>query len=278
MAIHMFAHSSLASAPSARGIRVILCEPESVIRDLLRSFIDADPLLTLAAETREWRECESALQNFDPELLIARLSLIPSDWHARNDQDDSFPVVIALQSASTPEVGATASGSLMMPAAPDMVRRSLNQAVCDIYDRKAKQLLYLVDRYIAASNVISGYSSTLTVERDGKTIELRTSDILAIVAARKWVSVYALSGQFLLREPIHFLSAKLDPSIFIRIHRSIIISYNYVDHKIPNSPRSPHVVLVDGSRHPVGPNYRDALSQAIQRQSHCPSSLYRSVS
>jgi len=234
--------------------------------------------LTLAAETRDWSTCAAALEDYDPELLIARSSLIPSDWYERNDQDGSFPVVIALQSASTPDISLKASRSLMMPAAPDMVRRSLNQAVCDIYDLKAKQLLYLVDRYIAASTLTSSYSSTLTVERDGNSVELQAGDILAIVAARKWVSIYALSGQFLLREPIHSLSVKLDPSIFRRIHRSIIINHNYIDHKISANTRTTHVVLIDGSQYPIGPNYRNVLGEMIQRQDQSKPALFRPVS
>lgn len=276
MAIHMLAHSSLASA-SARGIRVVFCEPQAETRAQLRSFIDPDPVLTLVAETCNWSECEAALQDLGPELLIARAELIPLDWVPGSDQETSFPVVIALRAASGWADGPQGYGFLSLPAAPDAIRKSLTQAVRDIYDRKAKQLLYLVDRYVAASSIRFRYSSMLTAERDGKPIELRTEDIMSIVAARKWVSIHALSGQFLVREPIHSLFAKLDPRIFIRIHRSTIVNCCYVDSKVPISPRSSHIVMVNGTKFPVGPNYRDSLCQAIKSDG-VPSPLCRAIS
>src|SRR5580704_2816297 len=95
MAIHMSVHSSLASA-SASGIRVVVCEPQPELRSQLRSFLDADTLLMLVAETSTRSECEAALQEFDPELLIARADLIPPQCATQGDQDARFPVVIAL--------------------------------------------------------------------------------------------------------------------------------------------------------------------------------------
>ena len=275
--MQMFVPSSLPPA-SARGIRVIVCEPESSVRDEIRRFIDADAVLTLAAETRNWSECEFALQDLAPELLIARSELIPIDWASRGEDYSPFPIVIALRSASSAAIARAGFAGLSLPAAPEMVRRSLNQAVRDIYDRKAKQLLYLVDRYIEASHSTARYSSTIVVEQEGKSVQLHTRDVVSIVAARKWVSICTRSGRFLLREPIHSLAAKLDPTVFIRIHRSIIINRSYVDNGAEINPRSSYVVMVNGARHPVGPNYRNALYHAMQSEDPELSYLQRRIS
>jgi two-component system LytT family response regulator len=277
MAIHMLVHSSLASA-SARGIRVVFCEPHADTRAQLRSFIDPDPVLTLVAETGNWTECDNAVQDFGAELLIARADLIPPDWAAGNEPELSFPVVIALRADSIRGEARPGYSFLPLPATPDTIRKALAGAVRDIYDRKAKQLLYLVDKYVAASSIRFRYSSTITAERDGRLVELRTEDIMSIVAARKFVSIHAISGQFRVREPIHSLSARLDPRIFIRIHRSIIVNCSYVDSKVPINPRASHVAMVNGSEFPVGPNYRDALCQAIKSACDAPSFSDRSIS
>ncbi len=275
MAAQMFVHSSLAST-SARSIRVVVCEPQAEIRAQIKSFLDPDPVLTLVAEVGNWIECEVALEDFGPELLIANSNLIPGDWTARNSQPDSFPVLIVLQPPSARDFSSKYHSSLPMPAAPEAIRISLNQAVRDIYDRKAKQLLYLIDRYIAASNARPGYCSTLTVESDGELIELPTKDILAIVAARKWVSIHTLSGQYILRESIRSVSVKLNPNAFVRIHRSIIINSRYVDSSLPATSRPSHAVMVNGSKYPVGPNYRDTLRHVIKSEGSA--TLHRTIS
>jgi two-component system, LytTR family, response regulator len=265
MATHMSAYPPFASRPAA-GIRVIVCEPDSHVREQLRRFIDADPVLTLAAESRDWAECVIDLDEFVPELLIVRSNLVPPEWRERAGFDN-FPVVIALRSDLTSERRDLQHLLLPLLANPDAVTGMLTRAVRDIYDRKAKQLLYLVDRYVTGSKSVSGYRSALRVEGDGEAFELPTDKIMSIVAARKCVVVHAVHGQFMLREPIHQVATKLDPGVFVRIHRSIIVNREQLDRKTLLSPKTSHVILVNGTRYPVGPNYRDTLANAIKLSS-----------
>jgi two-component system, LytTR family, response regulator len=262
---------------STGAIRVIVCEPDSETRAQLKMFIDRDPVLTLAAEACNWRTCETALLDFIPDLLVIRSDLIPLDWATRRDQDGSLPVVIALREASSPGVGALGCNCLSVPAEPDAVRSCLNQAVKDTYDCKVRQLLFLVDRYIEASKLTSGYSATVTAERDGQIVQLNPERIISIVAARKGGSIHTRSGPFLLREPLLVLAAKLDPRIFIRIHRSVIINRFCLDDSIPVTSKSSFVILADGSKCPVGRNYRSALLRAAACQGQAPASGERRI-
>jgi two-component system LytT family response regulator len=240
---------------------VILCEPDHLVRKQVRLFIESDPLLTLAAECADWAECEVELDELLPELLIARAELIPAEWVAGND---NFPVVILLRNGDNATSISPQHNALAVPVGSDAVKRSLNQAIRDIYDRKAKQLLYLVDRYVSGSASASNYRSAVRVERDGRPFDLHISKVLSIVAARKCVSVHSVNGNFMLREPIHLVAERLDPRSFIRIHRSIIINCQHLDRTAPPDARSSHVVLTDGSRYPVGASYREALENAMQ--------------
>jgi DNA-binding LytR/AlgR family response regulator len=263
---------------STGAIRVIVCEPDSEVRARLKMFIDSDPVLTLAAEAGNWGACETALLDLIPDLLVVRSDLIPLDWAARHDQEGSLPVVIALREASSPGAGAHGCNFLRVPAAPDAVRKCLNQAVKDTYDCKVRQLLFLVDRYIEASKLTSEYSATVTAERDGQIVQLNTEKIISIVAARKGGSIHTRSGPFLLREPLLVLAAKLDRRIFVRIHRSVIINRFCLDDSIPVTNKSSVVVMADGSKRPVGRNYRSALLQIAARQGQAPASGERRIS
>jgi len=239
--------------------------------------IDSDPVLTLAAEARNWRACETALLDVIPDLLVVRSDLIPLDWATQHDQEGSLPLVIALREASSPGVGALGCNCLSAPAEPDAVRRCLNQAVKDTYDCKVRQLLFLVDRYIKASKLTSRYSGTVTAERDGQMVQLSTEKIISIVAARKGGSIHTRSGTFLLHEPLLVLAAKLDRRIFIRIHRSVIINRFYLDDAMPVTSKSSFVVMADGSKRPVGRNYRSALLQAAACRGQAPASGERRI-
>ena len=258
MATSMLVQSS---AAILSGIRVILCEPDGDTRRRLRSFLDMDPILRVAAETISWAECEQAMDELAPELVIARAELIPCDWGRNNSQESFLPVVIELRMLLAPIASMGRRCVLPLPLVEESASKCLDRALADIYDRKAKQLLYLVDHYIAGSSGAPAYRATLVAEVEGRPVEVRVDSILSIIAARKYVTIHTHSGRFLLREPLHSLAGKLDPRIFVRIHRSIIINRKQVDESIPINERSTHIVLLNGAHYPIGPNYRDTVKR-----------------
>lgn len=239
-------------------LRVLLCEPDSVVRDHLRQLVQSEPVLMLAAETQNWRECEEGLDEFVPELLIARADLIPADWRSPATIDNLLPVVITLQGSyrnATGELGF----NLASTSNESAVRTSLSQAVRQVYDCMTRQLLYLVERYISGSNASSGYRCVIRVNRDEQAIDLTIDKIISMIAARKHTVIHSTDGDFMLREPIHNVEARLDPDKFIRVHRSVIINRRYLVKTLSTSPKSLFVVMQDGLEYPVGPHYRERV-------------------
>lgn len=254
----MFPLVPIAPRPAA-GIRVIVCEPDPKLRAQLRWFIASDPLLILAAELRDWTECQRALEDLIPELVIINTELIPPDWCTDVEHDSFAPLVIT----SGRRYAAAAPSHIHLDATaadPDSIRSLLNRAVREVYNRKATELLYLVNRYVTASETFTTYHSDIKVERDGEILDLGTDKIMAVVAARKCVSIHSTDGTFLLREPIHLVASSLDPAMFIRIHRSVIINAHHLDYRRSLAGKGLYAVLVDGTRYPVGPNYREAIA------------------
>jgi two-component system LytT family response regulator len=246
-------------------IRVVLCDPDDGVRAQLKAMMDRDPLLTVVGESRDWRTCELDVDDLVPELLIVRENLLPVRWVERSTQDTFAPLVVTLREGAEGTVAPSVLRDLRIPIVADAVRRSLDHAVAEIYDRKAKQLLYLVGQYVAASSPAPAYKSVITVDYDGHPGEVRTDTIIAVSAARKCVVLHARDGHTMLREPIHSIAAKLDPAVFVRIHRSVIVNCNRLDARSFDTERLVQVVMEDGSRYPVGRNYRDTLTAHLQR-------------
>jgi two-component system LytT family response regulator len=248
------------------GIRVVLCDPNDEARAALRAIIDGDSLLVVVAESRDWATCETDLEDLVPELLIVRDGLVPLQWSIRMAEDAFAPLVIRLKKSGEAPALACSSNELPLPIDPNMVRTSLDRAVAEIYDRKAKQLLYLVGRYVEASKSALTHDSAITIERDGVRESVDTDTIMAVVAARKCVALHTSSGRSMLREPIRQLATKLDPACFVRIHRSIIINLRHLDHRSV-SDKCSYIVLTDGTRYPVGRNYRQNLATLLRNAS-----------
>jgi hypothetical protein len=266
MATAMYVSSPIASK-GVGGVRVVLCDPDDRVRAALRAILADDSLLVVVAESSDWTACEADIENLVPELLIVRASLVPSQWTSRAAEDAFAPLVIRLADARGMAMVPFPSGELLIPIDANAARKSLDHAVAEIYDRKAKQLLYLVERYVEASKNSPAYDSVIMVEQDGQRESVPTDTIMAVIAARKCVVLHTSSGRTMLREGIRQVSAKLDPAVFLRIHRSVIINATHLDYR-SISERCSSVVLMDGSRYPVGRNYRQALVSLLDRPSN----------
>jgi len=247
------------------GIRIVLCEPDSVVRLRLRSVIELDPTLSVVAEPCNWRECEKSLEDFVPELLIARSETIPEDWHQEHSRP-VLPLTIDLSAKAGRSVHLLPSNPEHLPD-PDIVKSLLDEAVGRVYKCKVAELWWLMDRYVEGLESKPDFVSALKVKDNGRIIDLNIKVITSIVASLKYVVINSTRGRYLLRKPLQHLASQLDPSVFVRIHRSVIINSCYLDHAKSVNEQLPHAVLLDGSSYPVGPQYRQAFTTLLTVES-----------
>jgi len=222
-------------------------------------------MLSVLAEPRSWGECEKSFEDLVPELLIARAEMIPEDSYQEHSHT-TLPLIIDLTGKAERGIHLLPSDPQYMPPDPDSLKRLLDQAVKNVYECKVRQLFWLIDRYVAGLQSKSEFASALKVVGECGVVDLNVESITSVVAARKHVTINSTAGRYMLREPIHRLASQLDPTAFVRIHRSVIINSRQLDHAKSMSEHLPQAVLLDGSRYPVGPNYRDAFANLMKLQ------------
>jgi two-component system LytT family response regulator len=87
----------------------------------------------------------------------------------------------------------------------------------------------------------------IPVRVGGRTVLVRTSEIEWIEAADCYVNLRRGKEQFLHREAMQSLEARLDPQKFIRVHRGAIVNIDYVRELRTDSAGATHVTLKDGT-------------------------------
>lgn len=232
----------------AGSVRVVLLETDPNIKRKLQMVIEEDQTYAVVASTDSWIECESLLEQYVPELLVAGSGQIPAGFMF---ETSGFPVVLHLGTESHYDQSA-------IDRVYGEVRRELVRIRHEIYVRKACQLSMLLDRYFAGLNSLS-YLASIQICQAGTMAEIAIDHIQVIEAAGNYVRIYS-SGKEVgtLRETISGLQAKLDPQIFVRVHRSYIVNLNHVFLLL--SGEAP-ALLVTNSKQPIpiGPNYRNEV-------------------
>jgi len=117
-------------------------------------------------------------------------------------------------------------------------------------------------RVLAMLEVLSSPPRTLkrlAVHAAGVTRFVKTTDVAWIRAAENYSEVHAAGEDHLIRMPINKLEGLLDPELFLRIHRSLIINCALIRHIQVASHGEYLITMSDGAELRSGRSYRQAI-------------------
>jgi len=135
----------------------------------------------------------------------------------------------------------------------DAVGRARQAGDADSRTRMAERIRSMLDRKPAK------YVGHFSV-RVGSRIQLvRTDDIEWIAAAGDYAELHGAGGCHLVRETMNSLEEKLDPTEFLRIHRSRIVRARCIRELRSIDNREYLVKLKDSSEHRSGRSFADRL-------------------
>ena len=247
----------------ARGMRVVLLDRDVAVRGKVRAAINEDHGFVLVGETQQWLECEAMLDCYVPELLIASLIQVPAKFLERLSETES-PVLVGLQEEHDHSDARPGwFDSLQVPPEPQQVRRLLWRVRREIYRRKADGLATLLQSYVACAGRSEHYLSHLTVEDEDQTKEVALDRVLFLAADGNYIRVHTEGSTYEIRETMTGISAKLDASRFVRVHRSFIVNLSYVLEMVTKESAA-FARLNNAIELPVGPHYRQEFDSVLQ--------------
>jgi two-component system LytT family response regulator len=108
-----------------------------------------------------------------------------------------------------------------------------------------------------------GYLERIAVEMRGKLRVVPVSDIDYIVASGPYAELYVADRRLLIRETMQTLEERLDPAVFLRIHRSVIVRIALVDTLHKGAGGDYEVQLKSGIRLRVSRSRREELERRL---------------
>lgn len=97
------------------------------------------------------------------------------------------------------------------------------------------------------------------VKDRSRLIKLKLDDILWIEVEDKYCMLHTTNRKLLLRQSLKELATKLDESVFVKTHRSVMVNMNHVD----DIDTALSVVNVKDNELPLGKTYRDELIERL---------------
>jgi two-component system LytT family response regulator len=125
--------------------------------------------------------------------------------------------------------------------------------------------LRMADKLSALLAMHAGATHRLVVPTSSGELVLDAAEIDWIEADDYYAGVYARGRRHLIRESLASLEVRLDPSRFVRAHRSAIVNIDRVREIRAEQSGETMLVLRDGTRVPVSRRRRERVAEAIKQ-------------
>ena len=260
----------------AKKLRALVADDEPFARERVRRLLAEEPDVELLGEARDGLEAVAAIRRERPDLLLLDVQMPGKDGFQVLESltPAEAPVVIFLTAYDQYAVRAFEAAALDYLLKPFDEER-FKKAVA----RARAQVLRLRDERKAASTQVdeeaestaladgTGYLERLLIRTGGRVLFRRTDEIDRIEAYGNYVRLHVGAATYLMRESLSSLEARLDPTQFVRIHRSALVQVARIREIIPSSEGQSSVLLEDGTRLALSRRYRRRLSAAAKIKS-----------
>jgi two-component system, LytTR family, response regulator len=110
------------------------------------------------------------------------------------------------------------------------------------------------------------YTDRLVFRSKGRILFLPVSEIRWVGAEENYVRICTAKETHLLRGTMTNFETKLDPTVFMRVHRSAIVNIQYVrEFRNDSAEGDSHVLMVDGQKLPVSRGFRSRITSMVAR-------------
>jgi LytTr DNA-binding domain len=115
----------------------------------------------------------------------------------------------------------------------------------------------------APSPEAAAYQTTISVKMHGRVTFLDLADVDWIEAQGNYLALHAGATTHLVRDSLTRLESKLDPALFVRVHRGIIVAANRIRVITSLGAGDAQLHLKDGSELRLSRTYRDRIQALI---------------
>jgi two-component system LytT family response regulator len=243
-------------------IRALVVDDEPLSRRAVRQMCARHPDVTVVAECRNGVEAAGVLRHstVDVVFLDVKMPGLTGLDVARRRQGSRLPLVVFV----------TAYAEFALPAfdtaAIDYLTKPLHPARFAIALDRVRAQLALPTQSPPARESKPGFWPDLVARFRDHDILLPAESIEYIAADDVYAAVHSQAGVHFIRQSLDLLEERLDPALFVRVHRSFIVQVDYVTAVRRARQGRNTLVMRSGAEVPVSRRRRDAIQRLLSQR------------
>lgn len=262
-----------------RTVRVLIVDDEPMAREGIRVLLKDDPEIEVVGECAGGREAVRAIRDTEPDLVFLDVQMPEVDGFAVVEEIgvERMPVVIFVTAYNQYALKAfevAALDYLLKPYDDERFATAVSRAKQQLRRGEVanltRRLISLLEKQpgkgAAQPSLPAGrYLQRVMLKTGGRVTFLRVEDIDWIEAEGDYVRLHAGGSRHLVRDTMKRLEEQLDPSRFVRTHRSTIVNLDRIKELHPFFHGDYLIVLRDGTELKLSRSRRRSLEERLGR-------------
>ena len=250
--------------------KAIIVDDEEYAREIVRSLLQEDDTVEIVASCADGKAAISAIKKHQPDIVFLDIQM---------PEVNGFEVIAQTREFHTPRYIFTtaydefalkafevnAIDYLLKPFDDDRFFSALQRAKEKANDQQNQALAQQLQAFIAANKrEEQPYLKKLSVRTGGKIHFVSEEQIDWIEADNQYVRIHTSTKVHTHRESLNYLEKHLDPAVFVRIHRSIMVNVNRITSLEPHFKGDFMVILDNGTRLKMAKSRKEALRSVMR--------------
>ncbi len=249
----------------------IIVDDEPLARERIRSLIEERGDIEIIRECKDGREAVVALLDERPDLVFLDIQMPEMDGFEviASIDDEHLPAIIFITAFDEYAIRAfevNAIDYLLKPINPARFEKAVSRAIDRLSWREKKESDKTLRDFIERLQLERGYTSRFVVRNQSKLYFVRASDVDWIDSAANYARLHVSGKEHLVRETLKSIEARLNPEVFVRLHRSAIINVERIASVEPHFHGEYVVTMADGAKLTTSRTHSSKL-RAILHQS-----------
>jgi two-component system LytT family response regulator len=206
-------------------IKVVIIDDEVLARNLLKEYLSDHENFTLIAECKNGIEAIGVINALQPDLIFLDIQMPGKTGFEVLQEIDFFPKIIfstAYDSFALQAFEVNAIDYLLKPYTKTRFENALLKIKAE-ENYQPENIINLLDTIPTKT-----YSKTVLVQKGTKLLSILADDIIYIEALDDYAMIYTKDDSFLTNKGLGVIHSKLNPELFIRVHRSFVISISNI--------------------------------------------------
>ena len=255
-----------------KHIRTIIADDEPAARDRIARSLALEADMDVVAQCRNGAEAIEAVNKHKPDLIFLDVQMPQVNGFevVRKFEGDRAPFVVfvtAHDQYALKAFNVNAVDFLLKPFDDERFQASLEKARKWMEMRMSNQLKgQLMDLMREHMHANSEYTETFVIRERGRERQVPVDEIVYLRAEGNYLHLQLKDRHHLYRLTMNAVESELDPSRFLRIHRSYIVNTLHVRSTRYSGNNEFIFTMATGEHIVSGRSYKENIAKTLQAQ------------